>query len=100
MSEQMEATEAGSRRSEKVGPVLTPGISEFSRLPKPGEREPLTGASRGWLLDFDREQRPENRFIIRAKRRGRARGVCFVDTAKLLTALRRMSAEAGRAVPA
>jgi len=67
---------------------------EFFRLPKPPERDPLAGGSRGWMLDFDRELPTEERFIIRAKRRGRARGVCFVDGGKYLAALRKLSAEA------
>jgi hypothetical protein len=66
---------------------------EFFRLPKPPERDPLAGGSRGWMLDFDRELPPDDKFIIRAKRRGRARGVCFVDSSKYLAALRKLSAE-------
>ena len=78
--------------SQPAGPLLAPGLPEFSRLPRAGEREPITGASRGWLLDFDRELPTGEKFIVRAKRRGRVRGVCFIDAGKLLTALRRLSA--------
>jgi hypothetical protein len=78
--------------TEPAGPLLAPGLPEFSRLPRAREREPITGASRGWLLDFDRELPAAEKFIVRAKRRGRARGVCFIDSGKLLTALRRLSA--------
>lgn len=66
---------------------------EFFRLPKPPERDPLVGGSRGWMNDFNRELPPDEQFIIRAKRRGRARGVCFVDASKYLAALRKLSAE-------
>ena len=83
-------------RAEKFGLQLAAGLPEFSRLPKAREREVITGASRGWLLDFDRELPPADKFIVRAKRRGRARGVCFLDTAKLLTALRKLSAEGAK----
>lgn len=66
---------------------------EFFRLPKPPERDPLVGGSRGWMNDFNRELPPDEKFIIKAKRRGRARGVCFVDSGKYLAALRKLSAE-------
>lgn len=66
---------------------------EFFRLPKPPDRDPLVGGSRGWMNDFNRELPPDEQFIIRAKRRGRARGVCFVDASKYLAALRKLSAE-------
>lgn len=77
--------------SKELSKILAAG--EFFRLPKPPERDPLAGGSRGWMLDFDRELPPDDKFIIRAKRRGRARGVCFVDASKYLTALRKLSAE-------
>lgn len=78
-------------QSKELNRMLAAG--EFSRLPQPPERDPLAGGSRGWMLDFDRELPPEDKFIIRVKRRGRARGVCFVDNGKYLAALRKLSAE-------
>jgi hypothetical protein len=70
------------------------GAGEFFRLPKPREREPMAGGSRGWLLDCNRELPPEEQFIIRVKRRGRARGVCFVSATKYVAFLRKLSGEA------
>jgi len=72
----------------KMLPHLGPGIPEFARLPKPKEREELTGATRSWLLDFDRSLPPAMRFIVRVRLRGKQRGVCFLDIAKYLAALR------------
>jgi len=70
------------------------GAGGFFRLPKPREREPMAGGSRGWMLDCDRDLPPDEKFIIRVRRRGRARGVCFVDGTKYLAFLRKLSAEA------
>ena len=76
----------------KLRAVLTPhlgsGAPEFFRLPKPNERDPFTGASRSWLLDFDASLMPAKKFIVRVRLRGKRRGVCFVDLAKYLSALR------------
>jgi hypothetical protein len=81
-----------SENQNELNRMLAAG--EFSRLPHPPARDPLAGGSRGWMLDFDRELPPEDRFIVRVKRRGRARGVCFVDNGKYLAALRKLSSEA------
>jgi hypothetical protein len=78
-------------QNSEMNRILAAG--EFFRLPKPPDRDPLAGGSRGWMLDFDRELPPDDKFIIRAKRRGRARGVCFVDGGKYLAALRKLSSE-------
>ncbi len=67
---------------------LGPEIPEFLRLPKPKERDHLTGASRSWILDFDASLPAAKKFIVRVRLRGKRRGVCFIDAAKFLAALR------------
>jgi hypothetical protein len=71
----------------KLAPHFGPGMPEFVRLPRPKEREELTGATRSWLLDFDRSLPTSRRFIVRVRLRGKQRGVCFLDVAKYLAAL-------------
>jgi hypothetical protein len=71
-----------------LAPHLGPETPEFLRLPKPKQRDPLTGASRSWILDFDASLPVAKKFIVRVRLRGKRRGVCFVDVAKFLAALR------------
>jgi hypothetical protein len=64
--------------------VPAPQLPELARLPRPGERDPITGSSRQWLIDHDAELPPAEKFLFRVRRRGRQRGACFVNVQRLL----------------
>jgi hypothetical protein len=60
-----------------------PPEPELMRLPRPGERDPITSSSRQWLIDMDASLPASERFLFRIRRRGYQRGVVFVNVAKL-----------------
>jgi hypothetical protein len=66
-------------------PVPSGQLPEFSKLPSPRERDPLTGASRSWILDMERAGRVK---IVRIRQPGKMRGACFVYVPSLLALLR------------
>ncbi len=64
--------------------VATAGnVAEFGRLPKAGERCSVSGASRSWLIETDAKVGPDERFLVRVRRRGCLRGTVFVSVPKL-----------------
>lgn len=71
---------------------------EFIRLPKPGERCPLTGLSRGTLNELCIPTEKNNhRPLVRShiiKKPGAARGVRLINYASLLKYLHQLPAEA------
>src|SRR4051812_35835861 len=73
--------------------VPPPRIPEISRLPRPGERDPITGCSRSWLTDADASLEPADRFLFRVRQRGKIRGAVFINVAKLLAFLKKAEAE-------
>ena len=69
--------------------VPAPALPEVSRLPAPGERCAISGASRTWLLETDaRAKKSGAGFLFRVRQPGKTRGAVFVNTAKLLAFLR------------
>ncbi|MCX6971191.1 MAG: hypothetical protein NTV93_13710 [Verrucomicrobia bacterium] len=84
---------AGSARLGPRVEMATAGnVAEFVRLPKAGERCPVSGASRSWLIETDQELSPEDRFLIRVRRRGCLRGTVFTSVPKLSSFLSRVAA--------
>jgi hypothetical protein len=77
----------------RIKSVPAPQIPFLTRLPRPGEREPITNASRSWLLDTNDKLPPEERFLFRVRQRDKIRGVVFVNVEKLLAVLRRAEIE-------
>ena len=71
----------------------TPQFPELSRLPRPGERDPITGSSRSWLIDTDESLPASERFLFRVRQRGKVRGAVFINVQKLLAFLRKAEAE-------
>jgi len=69
-----------------------PRLPEVARLPRPRERDPITGGSRTWLIEIDSTLPPDERFLFRVRKRGRTRGTVFVNVAKLLAFLRKAEA--------
>ena len=67
-------------------------VAEFARLPKAGERCPVTGTSRSWLVETDASLGPDDRFLIRVRRRGCLRGAVFISVPKLSSFLSRAAA--------
>jgi hypothetical protein len=72
--------------------VPSPSLPEICRLPRPGARDPISGASRTWLLEADATLTPGERFLFRIRKRGRLRGAVFINVAKLLAFLRKAEA--------
>ena len=70
--------------AQQLQSVAPPSIPEFARLPRPRERDPITGSSRTWLLETDAGLPPNKRFLFRVRQRGKIRGVVMINTAKLL----------------
>ena len=66
-----------------------PAVPEFSRLPKPRDRCPISGGSRTWLIEHD----AYGHYLFRARQRGKMRGAVFVNVAKLLGYLRKIEAQ-------
>ena len=66
--------------------AVPPGqLPEFCKLPSPGERCPLTGASRSWILDMEKLGKVK---VVRVRQPGKMRGACFVYVPSLLALLR------------
>lgn len=74
--------------SRQVEIATSANLAEFSRLPKPPARCPISGGSRSWLLETDAKLPPDQRFLVRVRRRGCLRGVVFVSVPKLCAFLR------------
>jgi hypothetical protein len=55
--------------------------SEFFRLPKPGDRNPLSNLSRTSILEYGEAGCFK---LIRLRKRGSSRGIVIVDTASFL----------------
>ena len=72
--------------------VPAPLEPELLRLPRPGERDPITSSSRQWLIDTDASLPPNERFLFRVRQRGKMRGVVFINVAKLRAFLQRAEA--------
>ena len=72
-----------ARLGQRVEAATAGNVAEFSRLPKPGERCPVSGASRSWLIETDAKLGPDERFLVRVRRRGCLRGTVFVSVPKL-----------------
>jgi len=73
--------------------VATAGnVAEFSRLPRAGERCPVSGASRSWLIETDASLPPAQRFLVRVRRRGCLRGTVFVSIPRLSSFIRGVAA--------
>jgi hypothetical protein len=66
--------------------VPPPALPEFCKLPPPGGRCQLTGASRTWLVEHGGPD--AGNFITRIRQRGRARGAVFVSVPRLLDYIR------------
>jgi hypothetical protein len=73
--------------------VPPPQLPEVARLPRPRERDPITGTSRTWLIETDATLAPKERFLFRVRQRGKIRGAVFINVAKLLAFLRKAEAE-------
>ena len=69
-------------------------VAEFARLPKVGERCPVSGGSRSWLVETDKSLPPDQKFLIRVRRRGCLRGVVFVSVPKVVSFLQAVQAGA------
>jgi hypothetical protein len=69
----------------RFAPVLSGQLPEFSKLPSPRERCPLTGASRSWILDMEQAGRVK---IVRIRQPGKMRGACFIYVPSLMALLR------------
>lgn len=74
--------------SRQVEIATSANLAEFSRLPKPPSRCPISGGSRSWLLETDAKLPAHQRFLVRVRRRGCLRGVVFVSVHKLSSFLR------------
>jgi len=84
---------AGSARlGPRVEMATVGNVAEFARLPKAGERCAVSGASRSWLIETDAKLGPEDRFLIRVRRRGCLRGTVFTSVPKLSSFLSRAAA--------
>ena len=74
--------------SRQVEIATSANLAEFSRLPKPPGRCPISGGSRSWLLETDAKLPPDQRFLVRVRRRGCLRGVVFISIPRLCSFLR------------
>ena len=68
----------------QAGPALQ---SEYGRLPRPGEREPISGLARSTLLELDESLPLGERFIIRIRKRGKQRGATLIVADRLRAVL-------------
>lgn len=68
----------------QAGPALQ---SEYGRLPRPGEREPISGLARSTLLELDESLPISERFIIRIRKRGKQRGATLIVADRLRAVL-------------
>jgi hypothetical protein len=73
--------------------VPAPHIPELARLPRPGERDPITGSSRSWLIDTNDGLPVAERFLFRVRQRGKMRGAVFINVAKLMALMKKAESE-------
>lgn len=71
-------------RQFQQGPAMP---SEYGRLPRPGEREPISGLARSTLLELNESLPSGERFIIHLRRRGKARGSTLIVADRLRAVL-------------
>ena len=76
----------------KFESVPVPTLPEMTRLPRPRERCPITGASRTWLIEQNDALPPSEKFIFRIRQRGKMRGAVFLNVAKLMTFMEKAQA--------
>lgn len=77
---------------QRVEVATSTNLAEFSRLPRAGERCPVSGASRSWLIETDASLPPDQRFLVRVRRRGCLRGTVFVSVPRLSSFIRGVAA--------
>lgn len=74
--------------------VPTPTTPELTTLPRPGERDPITGRSRTWLVEAAEEARRDGMsFLFRIRQKGKRRGACFLRVPVLLAWIAKREAE-------
>jgi hypothetical protein len=73
----------------QIESVPAPPLPELARLPRPGDRDPISGGSRSWLIETNQSLPPDERFLFRVRQPGKIRGVVFCNTQKLLAFLRK-----------
>lgn len=69
----------------RFAPVPLGQLPEFIKLPPARGRCPLTGASRSWLLDQEKNGTVK---IVRVRQHGKMRGACFLYVPSLMALLR------------
>lgn len=80
---------AGSAHfGQRVEVATSANLAEFGRLPRPGERCPVSGCSRSWLIETDAKLGPDEKFLVRVRRRGCLRGAVFVSLPQLCAFIR------------
>jgi hypothetical protein len=77
---------------ERVAVMTAANMAEFSRLPKAGQRCPVSGASRTWLVETNAKIGAGEKFLVRVRRRGCLRGTVFVSVPKLCAFIAKASA--------
>jgi len=69
--------------------IPLPQLPELTRLPRPGERDFISGGSRSWLIETNESLPPDERFLFRVRQPGKVRGAVFCRVEKLLSFLRK-----------
>jgi hypothetical protein len=69
-----------------------PILPEFTRLPRPRDRCPITGASRTGLIEWDSRLPAQEKFLFRVRERGKIRGAVFINTKRLLSFMQKAEA--------
>jgi hypothetical protein len=77
---------------QRVEVATAANVAEFSRLPKPGARCAVSGASRSWLIETNEKLSPDEKFLVRVRRRGCLRGAVFVSVSRLSAFIRGVQA--------
>lgn len=77
---------------QRVEVAAAGNVAEFSRLPRAGERCPVSGSSRSWLIETNQKLPPGEQFLVRVRRRGCLRGVVFVSVPRLCAFIRGVQA--------
>lgn len=77
---------------QRVEVATAANLAEFSRLPKAGERCPVSGASRSWLIETDQKLSAADKFLVRVRRRGCLRGTVFCSVPRLCAFIRGVQA--------
>lgn len=78
-----------AKRFQQVQP---PSLPPVARLPRPGDRDPVTGSSRSWLISANRLAAPADRFLFSVRQPGKIRGAVFINVEKLLRFLQKAEA--------